>query len=151
MLKPALATAILVLAVCLPAQSVPSTMPFQGKLTLQGGGAVSAAVAMTFRIWSAATAGTQRWRETHSSVAVNKGLFKAELGSVTGFPPTLFDGKPLYLSVQVGTDAKMLPRLEISSQAYAQLAKNAMDVNSDIHPKSVSIGTTPVITNVIRL
>ena len=36
MLKPALASAILALAVPLPAQTVPSTLPVEGRLTLQG-------------------------------------------------------------------------------------------------------------------
>lgn len=145
--------AVLVLSSLLQAQ-FPTTLPFQGRLTTQGGGAVSATIAMTFRMWSAKTTGSKLWEETHKAVAVNKGLFNVELGSVTGFPPTLFSGKSLYLSVQVGNDAAMLPRLEISSQAYAQLAKNAVDVkDSDIHPNSVSIINTstkqliPVIDN----
>ncbi len=131
----------------LPGQgSVPTTLPFQGRLALQTGSAVNTTVKMVFHIYGTATGGTSRWSETHNAVAVTKGLFKVELGSVTGFGPTLFNGDDLYLGVQVATDAEMVPRVALSSQAYAQLARNAHDVKDrDIHPKSVSIGTTPVI------
>ena len=77
---------------------------------------------------------------------MNKGLFKVELGSVTGFGPTVFSGKTLYLGMRIGTDPEMTPRLSMTSQAYAQLAKNAIDVKDrNIHPKSVSIGAQAVI------
>jgi len=49
MLKPALASAILALAVPLPAQTVPSTLPVEGRLTLQGGGAVDGIAACIAR------------------------------------------------------------------------------------------------------
>ena len=125
---------------------VPTTLPFQGRLTQQGGGVVNGTVAMTFRIYASATGGNPAWQESYTTIGVNKGLFDAALGSVTGFSSTLFSGKTLYLSVQVGNDPEMQPRLPITSQAYAQLAREATDVRDrDIHPKSVTIGTTPVI------
>lgn len=39
----------------------------------------------------------------------------------------------------------MVPRLPITSQAYAKLALGAIDVKGDTHPKSVSIGSKKVI------
>ncbi len=139
--------AICVLGAVLAAQApVPSTLPFQGRLTLQGGGNVNGLIPVTFRIFNVATGGTVRWTETNPGVAVTNGLFAIELGGITGFPTDLFDGSTLFLGVQISTDPEMVPRLPIPSQAYAQLAVGAIDVKDrDIHPRTVSIGTTQVI------
>jgi Collagen triple helix repeat (20 copies) len=129
------------------AQSVPSTLPFQGRLVLQTGGSVNSSVSIAFRIYAAATGGTALWQETQT-VAVNKGQFAVELGARTGFPVTLFSGRTLHLGIKVGTDNEMSPRIPITAQAYARLAQDAIDVKGrDIHPKSVTIGTVPVIDN----
>jgi hypothetical protein len=135
------------LAAALAAQpAVPPTLPFQGRLALQAGGNVNGVVAVTFRIYNVATGGTVRWTEANPAVAVSNGLFALELGGITGFPTDLFDGRTLYLGVSVGNDPEMTPRLPIPSQAYAQLAADAVDVKGkDIHPRTVSIGTAQVI------
>ncbi|GEM_PF-1294439 len=126
--------------------TVPATLPFQGRLTLQSGGNVHGAVKLTFWLYRTATGGTAVWSEVQSSVAVNQGLFKTELGKVMAFPANLFDGRTLYLGIQVGADPEMSPRLVLTSQAYAKLAENAKDVKgANIHPSSVWIGTTKVI------
>jgi hypothetical protein len=117
------------LAAVLAAQpAVPSTLPFQGRLTLQAGGNVNGVVAVTFKIYNVATGGAARWTEANPSVAVSNGLFALELGGITGFPTDLFDGRTLYLGVSVGNNPEMTPRLPIPSQAYAQLAADAVDV-----------------------
>jgi hypothetical protein len=136
-----------VLAAALAAQpAVPPTLPFQGRLTLQAGGNVHGVLGVTFRIYNVPTGGVVRWTEANPSVAVSNGLFALELGGITGFPTDLFDGRTLYLGVSVGSDPEMTPRLPIPSQAYAQLAADAVDVKGkDIHPRTVSIGTSQVI------
>jgi hypothetical protein len=139
--------AVFVLGAALAAQApVPTTLPFQGRLTLQSGGNVNGVIPVTFRIFNVATGGTVRWTEVNPGIAFTNGLFATELGAVTGFPTDLFDGRTLFLGVQISTDPEMVPRLAVPSQAYAQLAVNAMDVkDKDIHPRSVSIGATQVI------
>src|SRR5262245_22211320 len=125
---------------------IPPTLPFQGRLTLQAGGNANGVIPITFRIYNVAAGGAARWTEANPAVAVNNGLFAVELGGSTGFPTDLFDGKTLFLGVQVNPDPEMVPRLPIPSQAYAQLAADAVDVKAkDIHPRTVSIGTTQVI------
>ncbi len=142
-----LALLLLAAAAALPAQApIPATLSFQGRLALQGGGAANGVLPVTFRIYNQPTGGLARWTEGNPAVSVNNGLFSTELGSITGFPTDLFDGSALFLGVQVAADAEMVPRLAIPSQAYAQLAVNALDVaGRAIHPSAVSIGTTPVI------
>jgi hypothetical protein len=136
-----------VLAAAIAAQPpIPPTLPFQGRLTLQSGGNVNGSVPVTFRIYNVATGGAARWTEAHAAVAVNNGLFAVELGRTTGFPTDLFDGRSLFLGLSVATDPEMVPRLPVPSQAYAQLAAESVDVRGrDIHPRTVSIGTSPVI------
>ena len=102
---------------CLGQSPLPTTIPFQGRLMLQSGSAVNSVVALTFRVYDSPTQGNPLWNETHNAVSVNQGLFKVELGSVTGFGPAVFSGKTLYLGVQIGTDPEMTPRLTVSSQA----------------------------------
>ena len=130
---------------------IPATLPFQGRLALQAGGNANGILPMTLRIYNLATGGGARWTESNSAVSVNNGLFALELGSITGFPTDLFDGRTLFLGVQVNADPEMVPRLTISSQAYAQLAVQALDVRGrDIHPNTVSIGASPVIDSTGR-
>ena len=83
------------------ASQLPGTLPFQGRLTLHGGGNANGSFPMTFRIYAVATSGNPEWTEVHAAVAANNGVFQVDLGSVTGFPPTLFDGRKLFLGVQV--------------------------------------------------
>lgn len=134
------------LATIVAQPQIPSTLPFQGRLTLQAGGNVHGVVQLTFRVYNSQTGGVPRWTEIHPAVSVNNGLFAVDLGGITGFPADLFDGRTLFLGVQVAADPEMVPRLSVPSQAYAQLAVRALDVRgADIHPNSVSIGATPVI------
>jgi len=124
----------------------PTTLPFQGRLVKQVGGNVNGVETLTFRLYTLPAGGAPIWTEVQPAVSVTNGLFKTELGNVTALPVALFDGRTFYLGVQVGTDPEMVPRLVLTSQAYARLAKNAQDVKGhDIHPSSVWIGSAPVI------
>jgi len=109
---------------CLIAQSFPTTVPLQGRLVKQVGGNASGVFPMTFRIYTLPSGGTPVWSETQAAVSVTNGLFKTELGVVTAFPATLFDGRTLYLGIQVSTDPEMVPRLAITAQAYAMKSRN---------------------------
>jgi hypothetical protein len=146
-ISPLSPVAILLLAALNYAQgTVPATQPFQGRLTLQAGGNANGVFAMTFRIYDQPAGGTLLWSESQAAVSVNQGVFKTELGSVTGFPPALFDGRTLHLGIQVSSDAEMVPHLPITTQAYAQRAAEAGDVTGrDVHPRTVTIGTRQVI------
>jgi hypothetical protein len=129
----------------------PTTLPFQGRLTKQIGGNVNGVEKLTFHLYTLPAGGAPIWTEVQPAVSVTNGLFKTELGSVTALPVALFDGRTFYLGVQVGTDPEMVPRLALTSQAYARLAKNAQDVKGhDIHPRSVWVGSAQVIDSTGR-
>ena len=125
----------------------PATIPLQARLAFQANGAdVTASLQFTFTIYSVSAGGAAMWTETHPAVQVRNGLFKVELGSRTAFPVNLFDSGDLYVGVTVGTDTEMVPRTKLTSAAYAQLAKNAVDVkNRDINPRSVTVNGVQVI------
>jgi hypothetical protein len=73
---------------------------YQGYLTDVGGNPISGNRNMTFRMWNAASGGTNMWEETQNNVPVNGGLFNVALGSVTPLDPADFH-KPLWLEVVV--------------------------------------------------
>ena len=112
--------ASLILGATLSAQATfPSTIPFQGRLTLPNGTAANGSFKMTFRIYDRASAGSVLWSEVQNGVAVFKGVWKTELGGFTAFPATLWDGKGRWLGIQVASDSEMVPRIAISAQAAA--------------------------------
>src|SRR5689334_4993114 len=70
--------------------AVPNSMNFQGRLAKPDGTPVANGnYSIRFSLWSAASAGTERWSQTVNPVAVRNGTFAVVL---TGFPATTFDG-----------------------------------------------------------
>lgn len=104
------------------AWGVSNLVSYQGKLTDADGNAVEGNVPMVFRIFNHVTAGSQLWIETHPEVNVAGGLFHVDLGSVQPLPEDLFSTDGLFLSLQVGTDEPMTPRIPLRSVPYARNA-----------------------------
>jgi hypothetical protein len=107
------------------ALAVPQQIDYQGKLTDSAGAPISGATSMVFRIWNHVTAGSVAWVETQALVIVESGLFHVNLGAVRPIPEGLFDTDGLYLSIQVGSDAQMTPRIPFQSVPYALVAEYA--------------------------
>ena len=103
------------------AASVPPTVGYQGRLYDQNGNPVSGTMSVTFSLYTSAAGGTAVWTETES-VSFANGYFAVQLGSVTAFGTTAFDGTVRYLGVKVGTDAEMTPRTAVASVPYALAA-----------------------------
>jgi hypothetical protein len=105
----------------------PQTITYQGLLTDASGSPVADGnYSLTFRIYDAASGGTQLWSETQSSVVVSGGLFKARLGSVT--PITVDFDTAYWLEIQVGAESPQIPRIELTSTPYTFMA---MDIEDD--------------------
>jgi hypothetical protein len=101
---------------------LPRTLGFQGVLDRSDGTPLPAGAYhnVVFRLYATATGGTALWSETRDiTVTGTHGAFAVALGSVTPFPDSLTFDVPLWVSVQVGTDAEMVPRLALSSTASA--------------------------------
>jgi len=83
---------------------------------------------MTFRLWTASSAGTKVWEEGPKKVWVSDGLFTATLGETTMLPVSWFS-YDLWLEVQVG--AMTLPRQRLMGAPYAMsLAPGAQVLGS---------------------
>jgi hypothetical protein len=142
--KIGLAVALTALVASSAAQAdVPLLLSQQGRLLNASDDPVTGTVAMVFSLYTSATGGTATWTETHN-VTLDAGYFVVTLGDTTALTKALFTGNPLYLGIKVGTDAEMVPREELVSVPYAVVAS---DVIGDIHPTSVSIGSTQVINS----
>ena len=121
--------------------AVPAGLTQQGRLFDKAGKPSTGSIDIVFTIYDAATGGASLWTEKQS-VTLDDGYFSARLGDTTAIPATVWDGTVRYLGVQVGADAEMTPREALNSVPYAIVAG---EVKGDIHPTSVTIGTTPVI------
>ena len=108
------------------AQAAPPQLDYQGKLTDATGNPINGPTSMVFRIWSDANKfATVMWIETQAVVQVENGLFHVVLGDYVPLPTNLFDADGRVLSVQVGSDAQMTPRLPLQSVPYALNAERA--------------------------
>jgi uncharacterized protein YjbI with pentapeptide repeats len=79
---------------------------------------------ITFSIYSEAENGTPLWTETQS-VALEKGLLHAYLGSVVPFGDDLFKTHPLYLGITYETNPEFSPRVQLAASVYSFLAANS--------------------------
>jgi len=100
---------------------VPSTVGYQGRLYDQNGAPINSTVSVVFSLYPTTSSATAVWTETQS-VAVTNGYFAVQLGAVTAFGTSAFDGTVRYLGVKVGTDAEMTPRASLASVPYALAA-----------------------------
>lgn len=125
--------------VCVPdvhaANTMPTTMNFQGRLTDASGNLVAnGSYNVKFTIYNAgSTAIWTETRETTNRVVVTNGLFSVQLGSVTALTPSLFTTTGLTLGVTMANpatatcstaacqtwEAEMTPRSPIATSAYA--------------------------------
>lgn len=76
---------------------------------------------LTFKIYDESN--TVIWTEVHNQVFIGGGMFNVFLGSVT--PLSIAFDKPYSLGIQVGSDPELVPRMPITSSAYAIRAEDA--------------------------
>jgi len=101
---------------------------YQGRLASSSGNIVADGVyAMTFRLYDVEAGGQFLWVEPSKAVLVRGGAFSTVLGEPTPLPRHLFDGRALWLGIQVQTDPEAAPRIRVLPTAYALgLAPGAM-------------------------
>lgn len=112
-------TAALALTLAVPASAaVPRTMSYQGILTDNLGNPIADGnYSLTVRLYDALTLGNLVFTENFPTVAVARGGFNVVLG--TAAPISINMDKPLWLSLQVGVDPELSPRVPLASSAYA--------------------------------
>ena len=96
---------------------VPQMINYQGVLT-SGGSPVTTEVSVIFAIWDDPTDGDSLWSEQQSITPDANGGFTTLLGSVSSIPDSAFKGDA-YLSVRVGADPEMSPRMRLVSVPYS--------------------------------
>lgn len=122
-----------------PAEAVPQTVSFTGRLSTSTG-PVTGSVNLTFKLYDVATGGTDVWSEVRNGVgANNQGLVFVDLGEVTTLDSALFTGTRMYLEITVGSEV-LAPRLAINSVPYAMQTDNATTLGGAIMAGDVITG-----------
>lgn len=122
------------------AQTVPTTVSFTARI-VDGGVLLQGAHDFSFRLYDAATNGTQVWAEDHSGIEVEDGMVFLKLGSMTPLDAAVFTGAPIYLEVQVDR-TPLSPRIELTSVPYAIRADTASKLGN-LSPSDVVSTVTP--------
>ncbi len=130
--------------------TIPMVIPYQGSLTNATGQALTGTVNIVFRLYNATTGSMSLWTEIHTGVLVEKGLFRALLGSVNAIPSSIWNSNPLYLGVQVGNDPEMLPRELIGTVPYAIMAQTVPnEAINTIHIAGGAITSTKIANEAV--
>lgn len=125
----------------LAAQTVPTTINFQGRLTdnTPAQTPLDLTANMQFEIWDVASGGApgvnRLWREPNFDnaavlVPVSNGIFSYVLGTTVPIPPAVFTGagSTRYLQIILnpgGSQQILTPRQLVTASGYANLAENA--------------------------
>ncbi|MBI4347064.1 MAG: tail fiber domain-containing protein [Elusimicrobia bacterium] len=101
------------------AQTAPSLVNFQGRLTDALDNPITGTRDFRFELWPTATGGTTPlWSEDQAGVAVINGVLAVRLGSTTPIPAAAFAGGDAYLQIIVG-GTPLTPRERLVSAPYA--------------------------------
>lgn len=104
---------------------IPRTLSYQGVLTdTVGSPKPDGSYSFTFRIYPSSSGGSALWNEA-KTLQTKRGLFSTQLGDVISFPVALSFGQQYWLSVQVGADPELSPRVPFSSVGYSFRAVKA--------------------------
>ena len=114
------------------AQTAPTLIPFQGRLTDQNGVAyTNNQYTIVFQLYDQAVGGTLLWSERHEKVGVINGMVNVFLGSIASLTNVTFSATR-YLGITVDgdnnpntPDPEMVPRQMIIPAFYAKTAENA--------------------------
>lgn len=100
----------------LPAQTLPTSFNYQGRLTDSTGTPLpNGNYQINFGLWDAATAGNQLWGSGNKTIPLNKGLFSTQIGPLLS---TALPSANVFLQVQVGSDPPM-PRIALGAVPFA--------------------------------
>src|SRR5512146_1764404 len=90
---------------------VPRLLSYQGILTDSAGAPKpDGEYMLTFRLYDTKTDGSTYWTET-KTIPIERGLFSTQLGDAVPFGTSVKFDKAYWLSVQVGEQPEMAPRI----------------------------------------
>ena len=135
------------------ALAVPLQVTQQGRVLDSSGSALSGTEMVTFSIYDDLSAGTKIWEEP-LVVSFTNGYYAAVLGTDEISNPldsTIFSQYPIFIEIQISTNAPMSPRQPINSAPFAQIAGVAESVDggtvqaSQVNTTEVQINASTVI------
>ncbi len=104
---------------------IPRTISYQGILTdTLGRPKADGNWMMTFRFYEASSGGNALWSDNYA-VMVKRGLFSTILGGHTALPDSMTFDQQYWLSIQVGADPEMSPRIPLTAVAYSLHSVNS--------------------------
>lgn len=104
---------------------IPRTLSYQGVLTDNTGKPrTDGNYAFTFRLYNTVSGGTAIWSE-QKTLPIKVGLFSTALGDNTPFGPVVKFDRPYWLSIQVGNEPELAPRIALTSVGYSMSALRA--------------------------
>ncbi|HMK38528.1 MAG TPA: tail fiber domain-containing protein [Bacteroidota bacterium] len=104
---------------------VPKTIAYQGVLAdASGVPKPDATYTITFRLYQASSGGSAIWSE-QKNLATTRGLFSTQLGDQVLFGAAVKFDRAYWLSIQVGAEAELSPRVSLSSVGYSFRSINA--------------------------
>ena len=115
----------------LASAEIPQLVNYQGRLTENSGTAVQGPVTITFRLYDAASGGSELWSENNTVTLTepDNGVFNVILGGTTSMTSIDFN-QPIWLSVQVAGDSEMTPRQRMTAVGYAMNADKLDSLDS---------------------
>jgi hypothetical protein len=133
------------------AQGVPASMSYQGYVTDNTGVPLDGTLSFTFTLYNAEFTGSALWSETHTGVAVARGLFNVILGRGNPANPLAlpFD-QQYWLGIRIGADPEMTPRVRLATSAYSFRARMADDVPPGIITDAHVSNTTAINANKLQ-
>jgi hypothetical protein len=113
-----------------PSEGIPKSMMYEGYITTDSGTPLpDGRYDFRFSLYDSPDGGEPVWTEEHLGVEVVSGVVQVSLGEGTvPVPLDLPFDVQYYLSVQVGNDPEMVPRLRLMTTAYAFRAAVADEV-----------------------
>jgi hypothetical protein len=124
----------------LAASSVSSSINYQGRLTDSASNPLDGTYTMTFKLYENASGGSALATDTHP-VSVTEGLFSTNIAFGSWW---YFDGRALWLGIQVGTDPEMTPRQELRPVPYALSLRPGAWIVGNTSDPALLIGNTVV-------
>ncbi len=112
-----------------------ATLSVQGTIQKSFGAAVDDGdYSLTFKLYTAATGGTEVWSETQGAVDITGGVYSVVLGSVN--PLTAAFNQTYYLGIAVDGGTELTPRAQLTSSPYAL----SLIGQSNIFPSTGGVG-----------
>lgn len=122
---------------------MPKTLNYQGTLAKGSAPVVDGDYTVTFRLYTASAGGSAVWSESQSVTARN-GVFNAILGKTVALPASF--STSYWMSLQVGADPELSPRLEMTGVSYSM---HALVADSAKKVANASITTTQILDGTI--